>query len=292
MSVLTEQKEAVDQVFGPVERQPTVVIVPEHGWISLNLSELWAFRDLMLFMTWRDITVRYKQTLLGVAWAIIQPFFSMIVFSLFFGRLAKVPSDGIPYPIFSYAALLPWQYFSSALSSSANSLVGSSAIISKTYFPRMIIPLAAIITPLFDFFIAFLFLLLMMVFYHITPTWNVLWLPFLLMLASITALGVGFWLSAMNVRYRDVRYAIGFLMQLWMFASPVVYSTTLVPSGWRVLYGLNPMSGVISGFRWALLGTNTAPDFMTIASVAVAFMILISGAFYFRRMEKDFADMI
>jgi len=292
MAVLTEQKQAGNQVVAQDTRQPTVVIVPEKGWMPIDLRELWAFRDLLFFMSWRDISVRYKQTILGVAWAIIQPFFSMVVFSLFFGRLAKVPSDGIPYPIFSYAAVLPWGYFSAALGGAANSLVGSSTLISKTYFPRMTIPLAAVITPLFDFVIAFLFLIVLMIFYRITPTWNVIWLPFLLLLSVITALGVGLWLSAMNVQYRDIKYAIGFLLQLWMFASPVVYSTTLVPTQWRIIYGLNPMAGVISGFRWALLGTNTGPDYMMFVSVMVALLILISGAFYFRRMEKNFADMI
>lgn len=292
MAVLTEQKQADSQIVAQDTRKPTVVIVPEKGWMSINLRELWAFRDLLFFMSWRDISVRYKQTLLGVAWAIIQPLFSTIVFSLFFGRLAKVGSDGIPYPIFAYAAQLPWQYFSSALSGSANSLVGSATIITKTYFPRMTIPLAAVITPLFDFVIAFAFIFVMMPIYHVTPTWNVVWLPLFMVLAFMTALGVGLWLAAMNVQYRDIKYAIGFLLQLWMFASPVVYSTTLVPEQWRIVYGLNPMAGVISGFRWALLGTNTGPDNMMFVSVGVALLILVSGAFYFRRMEKNFADMI
>jgi homopolymeric O-antigen transport system permease protein len=292
MAILTDQKTAAEPVLEPVRDQSIIVIEPQTGWVSINLREIWAFRDLLFFLAWRDISVRYKQTILGIAWAIIQPFFSMIVFSLFFGRLAKVPSDGLPYPLFSYAALLPWQYFSTALGSSANSLVGSSSIITKTYFPRLTIPLAAILTPLFDFVIAFSFLILMMIYYHVTPTWHIVWLPFLLLLAMVTALGVGLWLSAMNVQYRDVKYAIGFLIQLWMFASPVVYSTTLVPPEWRIIYGLNPMAGVISGFRWALLGTQNGPDYMMIVSIVVAILILIGGAFYFRRMEKTFADKI
>lgn len=292
MAVVTEQQKAGGQALSPTDRQPSVVIVPERGWVSINLRELWAFRDLLFFMTWRDISVRYKQTLLGVSWAIIQPLFSTLVFSLFFGKFAKVSSDGIPYPIFAYVAQLPWQYFSSALSGSANSLVGSSTIITKTYFPRMIIPLAAVITPLFDFGIAFLFLFVLMPIYHVTPTWNILWLPLFMVLTVMTALGVGLWLSAMNVQYRDIKYAIGFLLQLWMFASPVVYSTTIIPPEYRILYGLNPLAGVISGFRWAVLGTNTGPDYLMFVSVAVAVVILVSGAFYFRRMEKNFADLI
>jgi len=292
MAVLTEKTKTAEPVLQPGQRQPTVVIVPQRGWISLNLGEIWAFRDLLFFMTWRDISVRYKQTVLGVAWAIIQPLISTFVFSVFFGALAKIGSDGVPYPIFNYVAQLPWGYFSTALGSAANSLVGSSTIITKTYFPRMIIPLSAVITPLFDFMIAFLILILLMPIYHITPTWNILWLPLLMLLAVITALGVGLWLSAMNVEYRDIRYAIGFLLQVWMFASPVAYSTTLLPPQWRVIYGLNPMAGVISGFRWAILGTQTGPDAMMAVSVIVSILILVSGAFYFRRMEKNFADMI
>jgi lipopolysaccharide transport system permease protein len=292
MTVLTDQQKTSDGPHIPVEDLPSVVIEPERGWVSLNLKELWAFRDLLFFLSWRDISVRYKQTLLGVAWAIIQPFLSMIVFSVFFGRLAKVGSDGFPYPLFSYAALLPWQYFSSALSGAANSMVGNSAIVTKTYFPRMIVPLAAVITPLFDFMISFVFLLILMAFYQVAPTWNILWLPLFTLLAMVSALGIGLWLSAMNVQYRDIKYAMGFLIQLWMFASPVAYSTTVVPEEWRIVYGLNPMAGVISSFRWAILGANTGPDAMTFVSVGVSVLLLISGAYYFRRMEKSFADMI
>jgi len=229
---------------------------------------------------------------LGAGWAIIQPFLSMVVFSLFFGRLAKIPSDGVPYPIFSYAALLPWQYFSTAMSSSTNSLVGSSALLTKVYFPRLVIPLASVLPAAVDFAIAFLVLLGMMAYYGIAPTWNVLWLPLFLLLALVTALGMGLWLSAMAVKYRDFRYAVPFLVQFWMFASPVTYPSSLVPSQWRPFYGINPMAGVIEGFRWALLDTDTAPGPMLVASVAVALLLLISGAFYFRRMEKTFADTV
>jgi len=268
------------------------VIEPSRGWVSLQLKELWHYRDLLFFLAWRDISVRYKQTILGAAWAIIQPFFSMVVFSLFFGRLAKIPSDGVPYPIFSYAALLPWQYFSQAMSSSSNSLVGSSNLLTKVYFPRLVIPLASVITPAIDFAIAFVVLLGMMAFYGIALTWNVLWLPAFLLLALITALGVGLWLSAMNVQYRDIRYAVPFLVQFWMFASPVTYPSSIVPAQWRALYGLNPMAGVIEGFRWALLGTETGPGPLTAVSVAAALVLLVSGAFYFRRMERTFADVV
>ena len=273
-------------------RPDITVIEPSRGWISLQLADLWQYRDLLFFLAWRDISVRYKQTALGAAWAIIQPFFSMVVFSLFFGRLAGLSSDGVPYPIFSYAAMLPWTYFSSAMSSSSNSLVGNANLLTKVYFPRLVIPLATVIPPIVDFIIAFVVLLGMMVYYHITPTWNVLWLPAFLLLALVTALGVGLWLSAMNVKYRDIRYAVPFVVQFWMFASPVTYSSSIVPAQWRVLYGLNPMAGVIEGFRWALLGTATTPGPIVAASAAAAVLLLVSGAFYFRRMEKTFADVV
>ena len=268
------------------------VIEPSRGWVSIKFHELWRYRDLLFFLAWRDISVRYKQTLLGAAWAIIQPFFSMVVFSLFFGRLAGIPSDGVPYPIFSYAAMLPWTYFSTAMGNSSNSLVGSANLLTKVYFPRLVIPLASVVPALVDFAIAFLVLLGMMLFYRVAPTWNVLWLPAFLLLALVTALGVGLWLSAMNVQYRDVRYAVPFLVQFWMFASPVTYPSSIVPEQWRTLYGLNPMAGVIEGFRWALLGTETSPGPIIAASSTAALLLLVSGAFYFRRMEKTFADVV
>ena len=276
-----------------VEIRPDITVIqPSRGWISLHLADLWQYRDLLFFLAWRDISVRYKQTALGAAWAIIQPFFSMVVFSLFFGRLAGLSSDGVPYPIFSYAAMLPWTYFSTAMSSSSNSLVGNANLLTKVYFPRLVIPLATVIPPIVDFAIAFIVLFGMMVYYHITPTWNVLWLPAFLLLALVTALGVGLWLSAMNVKYRDIRYAVPFVVQFWMFASPVTYSSSIVPAQWRVLYGLNPMAGVIEGFRWALLGTATTPGPIVAASAAAAVLLLVSGAFYFRRMERTFADVV
>ncbi len=268
------------------------IIRPSKGWISLKLRELWEYRELLLFLAWRDISVRYKQTVLGAAWAIIQPFFTMLVFSLFFGRLGNIPSDGVPYPIFTYAALLPWQYFATALTGSGDSLVGSANLLSKVYFPRLVIPMASVLPPLVDFALAFVILLGMMLFYGIVPTWNVVWLPLFLLLALITALGAGLWLSAMNVQYRDIRYTIPFLVQFWMFASPVAYPSSMVPEPWRPLYGLNPMAGVIEGFRWALLDTNTGPGPMMAVSVVMALLLLVSGAFYFRRMEKRFADVV
>lgn len=268
------------------------VIKPSRGWVSLKLRELWVYRELVYFLAWRDISVRYKQTVLGATWAIIQPFFTMLVFSLFFGRLAKVPSDGLPYPIFTFAALLPWQYFATAISSSSDSLVGNANLLSKVYFPRLVIPLASILPGLIDFAIAFVVLVGMMLFYGIAPTLNIIWLPLLLFLALITALGVGLWLSAMNVQYRDIRYTIPFITQFWMFASPVAYPSSMVPEQWRWLYAINPMVGVLEGFRWALLGTDTAPDSILVVSSIIAVTLLITGAMYFRRMEKTFADVV
>jgi lipopolysaccharide transport system permease protein len=267
-------------------------IEPSRGWVSLKLDELWEYRELLYFLTWRDIKVRYKQTALGAAWAIIQPFFTMLVFSLFFGRLAKVPSDGIPYPIFSFAALVPWTFFANGLSQSSNSLVGSSNLITKVYFPRLAIPISAVLSGVVDFVLAFIVLLGMMAYYGVAPTLNVLWLPLFLLLALVTSLGVGLWLSALNVEYRDVRYVLPFVVQFWMFATPIAYPSTLLSEPWRNLYGLNPMVGVIEGFRWALLGTNTAPGPIIIMSSLAALLILAGGAFYFRRVEKTFADLV
>lgn len=270
---------------------PYKVIEPSRGWLSLNLRELWHFRDLLYFLAWRDVAVRYKQTVIGAAWAVIQPFFSMVVFSLFLGGLAKIPSDGLPYPIFNYTAMVPWLFFSNALSQSANSLVGNANLIKKIYFPRLIIPISTVLSGVIDFGLAFVVLLGMMVYYRIYPTLNMLFTIPLLLLALITSLGVGLWLSGLNVQFRDVRYAVPFLTQFWMYVTPVVYPASLVPEQWRALYALNPMVGVIEGFRWALLGTSAFPSSIWISTVA-AFLLLLSGAYYFRRLEKTFADVV
>ncbi len=272
--------------------QNILLIKPSRGWVSLKLNDLWEYRELLYFLAWRDIKIRYKQTVLGAAWAIIQPFFTMIVFSLFFGKLAGIPSDGIPYPLFSFAALVPWTFFSNGLNQSSNSLVGSSNLITKVYFPRMVIPIASVISGALDFFISFLVLLGMMAFYGMFPSLNVFWLPGLLLLSIVSALGIGMWLSALNVQFRDVRYVVPFFTQVWLFATPIAYPSSLLSDPWRTIYGLNPMVGVVEGFRWALLGTNTAPGPIVIVSSLVALVILIGGAFYFRRMEKTFADVV
>ena len=269
-----------------------MIIRPSRNWVALNLRDLWLYRELLYFLTWRDIKVRYKQTVLGAAWAIIQPFFTMVVFSVFFGRLAQVPSEGVPYPIFAYCALLPWNYFAGALDRAGNSLVGSANLITKVYFPRLVVPLSAVLAGLLDFAVAFVVLIGMMLFYDIVPTMAVLALPAFILLATVTALGVGLWLSALNVQYRDVRYAIPFLVQFWLFASPVAYSSSLVPEQWRALYGLNPMAGVVEGFRWALLGTGQSPGPLLAVSAGVSIALLVSGLYYFRRMEKTFADVV
>jgi lipopolysaccharide transport system permease protein len=271
----------------------TVRIQPSSGWVSLRLKELWEYRELLYFLTWRNVKVRYKQTLLGAAWAIIQPFFTMVVFSIFFGRLAGISSDGIPYPIFSYAAMVPWSFFAYGLTQASNSLVGGSQLITKVYFPRLAMPISTVLSGAVDFVLAFIVLLGMMLFYGIFPTINVVWLPLFLLLAAVTSLGTGLWLSAMNVQFRDVRYTVPFLTQFWMFMTPIAYPSSLIKQPWvRTLYGLNPMAGVVEGFRWALLGTDTQPGPIIIASSAVAVVLLVSGAFYFRRMEKTFADLV
>ncbi len=269
------------------------VLQASNGWIPLRLNELWSNRELLYFLVWRDIKVRYKQTALGVTWAIIQPFMTMIVFSLFFGRLGEIPSDGIPYPIFSYAALVPWTFFATGLANSANSLVGSQNLLKKIYFPRLVIPISSVSSGLLDFLLAFLVLLAMMFFYRISPSANIIWLPFLLLLAFTTSLGVGLWLSALNVQYRDIKYIIPFLVQFWMFSTPIAYPSSLIENELlRNLYSLNPMAGVVEGFRWALLNTDTAPGSTILLSSLVSLALLVSGLFYFRRMEKTFADVV
>jgi lipopolysaccharide transport system permease protein len=270
---------------------PVLRIEPSRGWVPLRLKESWEYRELLYFLVWRDIKVRYKQTALGAAWAILQPVMTMAVFSLFFGRLAKVPSDGIPYPVFVYAALLPWQLFAYALSESANSLVGSQNLIKKVYFPRLLIPLASVLSGLVDFAIAFVALMVLMAYYGIRPTSAIAVLPLFILLTVAAALSVGLWLSALNVQFRDVRYTIPFLTQFWMFATPVAYPSSLVPEKWRILLGLNPMAGVVDGFRWALLGKARNPGQLLWVSVAAVVVLLIGGITYFRRMESTFADV-
>lgn len=262
------------------------------GWAWPKFRELWEYRELLFFFVWRDIKVRYKQTVLGAAWAIIQPFFTMVIFSLFFGRLAQVPSDGLPYPIFSYAALVPWTFFATALTQASNSLVLSSNMVKKIYFPRLTLPIATVLAGVVDFVLAFVVLMGMMLFYGLTPTIHVLWLPLFLLLALVTSLGVSLWLSAMNVQFRDVHYTIPFLTQAWLFVTPIAYPSSLLSEPWRTLYGLNPMAGVVEGFRWALLGTDTAPGPMTLVSAVVALILFVGGAFYFRHMEQNFADVL
>lgn len=271
----------------------TTVIEPTKGWVALQLRELWIYRELLFFLTWRDIKIRYKQTVVGAAWAIIQPFMTMVVFSLFFGNLAKVPSDGIPYPIFTYAALVPWTFFANGLTLASNSLVGNSQLLKKVYFPRLVIPISSVTAGLIDFGLAFVVLLGMMLVYGISPTLNILWLPAFALLTFVTALGVSLWLSALNVMFRDIRFVVPFLVQFWLFATPIAYPSSLIQNPLlRAVYGLNPMAGVVEGFRWALLGQNTAPDGVIIASSIAAVAVLIGGAFYFRRMERTFADVV
>jgi len=274
------------------QRATPILITPPRGWLDLNLRELWEYRELLYFFVWRDIKVRYKQTVIGAGWAIIQPFFTMVVFSLFFGKLAKIPSEGLPYPIFYYSALLPWMYFANALTGATNTMVEHQRVITKVYFPRLILPLAAVLAGLVDFGIALLIFVAMMVFYGVVPTAAALFLPFLLLLAVATALGAGLWLSALNAIYRDVRYAVPFLVQFWMFASPVAYPSSLIPERWRWLYGLNPMAGVIEGFRWALTGQGSPPNVLLLASVTAVLLALLGGIIYFQRMESTIADVV
>jgi lipopolysaccharide transport system permease protein len=274
------------------EASPVTVITPPAGWSAVNLRELWEYRELLYFLVWRDIKVRYKQTSLGVAWAVLQPLLTMVVFSLFFGRLAGVPSDGLPYPVFSLAALVPWTFFSYGVTQSASSVVADQQLVTKVYFPRLLIPLATVLSGAEDFALAFMLLMLTMLYYDIAPTLDALWVVPLLLLALVTALGVGLWLAALNVQYRDVRYTVPFLTQLWLLVTPIAYPSSLLAEPWRTIYGINPMAGVVEGFRWALLGTDTAPGPMLAVSALAALLILAGGLFYFRRMEATFADVI
>jgi lipopolysaccharide transport system permease protein len=267
-------------------------IAASRGWVALDLRELWAYRELIYFFIWRDVKVRYKQTLLGAAWAILQPVFTMIVFSIFFGRLARVPSDGLPYPLFAFAALVPWMFFAQGVGQGAGSLVGSAYMIQRVYFPRLVLPISAVLSGAVDFLLSFLVLVGMMFWMGRLPTINLVWLPLLLLLALVTSLAAAVWLASLNVQYRDVHHTIPFLMQFWMIATPIAYPSSLLPEPWRTLYGLNPMAGVVEGFRWALLGAETAPGPMLAVSALVAVGMLVSGAYFFRRMEKNFADYV
>jgi len=271
---------------------PKFVIQPSRGWGRLNLGELWAHRELVYFLIWRDIKVRYKQTALGASWAILQPVLTMLIFSVFFGRLAKVPSDGVPYPLFSFVGLVPWMFFSNGMTVASNSLVHHANLLTKVYFPRMAIPLSTVVAGVVDFILGFIVMLGLIAWYGIVPTAAVVFLPFFLLLALTTCLGVSLWLAAVNVQFRDIRYTMPFLTQFWMFATPIAYPSSLLSEPWRTFYGLNPMVGVVEGFRWALLGVDTAPGKMLIASSIVAVCFLVSGAFYFRRMERTFADVV
>jgi lipopolysaccharide transport system permease protein len=269
-----------------------ICIEPSKGWFSLKLGELWTYRELLYFLVWRDVKVRYKQTAIGAAWAILQPFMTMVIFSMVFRKFANVPSDGLPYSVFAYTALLPWTLFSGALTRASTSIVGQASVISKVYFPRLIVPLAATISGVLDFAVAFLLLIAMMIWYGILPGWEILSLPLFLLLALTTALSVGLWLSALNVKYRDVTHAVPFLVQIWLFASPIAYPVSLVPEHLRSFYSLNPLVGVIEGFRWALLGRGS-PDFGLIAiSASVVAALLLTGVVYFKRMERTFADVV
>jgi lipopolysaccharide transport system permease protein len=276
-----------------ITREPeTVFIRPSTGLAALNLGDLWTYRELVFFMIWRDIKVRYKQTFLGAAWAVIQPLLTMLIFNFVFGTVAKVPTDGVPYPIFSYTALLPWGLFTTALNTASRSLTANQNMVTKIYFPRLVLPLASVLGGLVDFAIAFVILIGLLFYYRVTPTAAVWTLPIFIVLALITALGTALWLSAINVQYRDVNYVLPFLTQFWLFLTPVAYSAKVISDKWQMVYSLNPMAGVVNGFRWALLGTDTGPGITMAVSAGIALLVLISGLFYFRSMERTFADTI
>ena len=270
----------------------TVRIEPPRSFFELRLREVWAYRELLYFFVWRDVKIRYKQTAIGVLWVVLQPILNMLVFTLFFGRLAKLPSDGLPYPVFYFAALIPWTYFATSLTSTTNIVVESQQLITKVYFPRLILPISSVLSGLVDFAIGFVVLAIFCFAYGILPALTALWLPVLLLLALLTALGVGLWLSALNALYRDVRYVIPFVISFWMFASPVAYASSLVPARWRWLYGLNPMAGVIDGFRWAITGRGQAPGLLLLVSALAVVFVLLGGIFFFNRMETTIADRV
>lgn len=271
---------------------PVIVLRPSRGWTSLDLGSIWQHRELLYFLTWRDLKVRYKQTVLGGLWAIIQPFFTMVIFSLFFGRLAGIPSDGLPYPLFCYAGLVPWSFFTNALTNASNSLVGNANLITKVYFPRLVVPMASVLAAVVDVAFSALVLFAMMAYYEVAPTWRLVTLPLLILLTGGTALGAGLWLTAMNVQFRDVRYTVPFLTQLWLFATPIAYPSSLLPERWRMVYALNPMVGVVEGVRWSLVPSGPAPIGMLAVSTLTILILVTTGAFYFRRMERTFADVV
>jgi lipopolysaccharide transport system permease protein len=275
-----------------MEAKPTIIIKPRKGWQLINFKELIEYKDLFYFLVMRDVKVRYKQTVLGGLWAIIQPFFLMVIFSLFFGALAKVPSEGIPYPIFSYSTLIAWTYFSNTVSGSSNSLVSNSSLVSKVYFPRLIIPLSPVFAFLLDFVISFIILIGMMIYFQVYPDITILFLPLLVVIMMFLASGVGTLLASLNAKYRDIQYTISFLLQFWMFASPVIYPVSMLPEKYRVIYAINPMTGIIEGFRSALLGTTAFPTRLVLISALVSILIFIAGTLYFRRTERYFADVI
>lgn len=286
-ALITDQNEYLENA-----EQWDTLIRPASGWVPLELGELWEHRELLYFFIWRNIKVRYKQTVLGGAWAIIQPFLTMVVFSIFFGRLAGIPSEGVPYPIFAYTALVPWTFFANALSQASNSLLEHERMITKIYFPRLLLPTSAVLSGLIDFAISFSILIGMMFWYRLTPTIGLLLVPLFILAAALTALGVGLWLSALNVQYRDVRYVIPFLIQFWLFSTPIAYPSSLVPEQWQFLYGLNPMAGVVEGFRWALLGTSSISPELVFSSLLTMSLVLVGGLYYFRKMEETFADVV
>jgi homopolymeric O-antigen transport system permease protein len=292
MAYVTADQPLTAQATRPGTAATTVRIEPPQRWLALHLRETWNYRELLYFFVWRDVKVRYKQTVIGVAWVVLQPLLSMGVFTLFFGRLAKLPSDGLPYPLFYFAALAPWNYFATALSSATNVVVENQRVITRVYFPRLILPLSSVLSGLVDFAIAFVVLIVMVAGYGLRPGAQVLWLPFLLLLAVGTALAVGLWLSALNALYRDVRYVIPFVMQFWLLASPVAYPSSLVPEKWRWLYGLNPMAGVIEGFRWTLTGHGQPPGVLLLASASAVAVLLVGGVMFFQRMEGVVADRV
>lgn len=280
-----------EEIDTSVHAPPITIVKPSKTWVSLRVGELWEYRELLFFFVWADLKVRYKQTVLGAAWAVIQPFFTMVVFSIFFGRLAGVSSDGVAYPVFAYTALVPWTYFATSLTNASNSLLNARAVITKVYFPRLLLPISSTLTGLVDFAIAFSVVVILMIYYGIVPGIAVIALPLFILLAAATALSLSLWLAALNAQYRDIRYVVPFLLQIWLFLTPVAYSGNLVPERWQTVYGLNPMAGVIEGFRWALLGQERVSWSLILVSSLMVGVLLVGGLFYFRRMERSFVDV-